>query len=99
MKSTTLQKPNGETFQVNDRRTGKKQMNLQINGATGFLGNGNSNDEEMLLPTGFSLQDNGQIETYEERLKRVTTNQKTPTAQTQDEDAEMLLPAGVILNK
>lgn len=54
MKTATLTKPDGTTFQVNDRRTKKLQTNFQI--LKGSVDTDNK-PEEPLLPTGYERKE------------------------------------------
>lgn len=58
----------------------------------------NADDSEMMLPTGFSILANGEIETPDERLKRLTKNQQNRKPMPVD-DSEILLPAGIKLEQ
>ena len=52
-------------------------------------------ETELLLPAGFSVQVNGEIETQNERLKRIAENREQQKTAVDSDD--MLLPAGVKL--
>ncbi|MFP8489276.1 hypothetical protein ACKGJO_09235 [Gracilimonas sp. Q87] len=93
MKTITLKKPSGETFQVNDRRNQPQANNFQVNGPTGYVDT--KSDDEMLLPLGYTLQANGKIETQAERIKRKSTNEKPKPRKQVNEDSEVLYPIGV----
>lgn len=80
---------------ISKRQMFKEQgWNFHTYGATGQA---SGSAEEPLLPTGYSIQENGEVETQNERLKRV--HESKPQTQTNKSSSgqEMLLPAGIKL--
>ena len=74
----------------------KNGMKLQVNTRAGYVNYLNPDDNEMLLPTGYSLQANGQVETPLERQNRLMKKEAKANPK-QAGDNEMLLPAGIQL--
>lgn len=93
MNTIILKKPDGTKFQVNDRRKHKGQLNFHTYGATGQIGK--ESQEELLLPVGFTMQENGEIETATQRTNRLANKTKVKVTS----DDEMLLPIGVELKQ
>lgn len=71
----------------------KNGMKLQVNTRAGYAYG--QNEVEPMLPTGFTLQANGKVETPNERIKRKTMKQENKAGQKVEHNH--LLPNGVTL--